>query len=383
MKRCAIVCFTVFVWLTVLFCAPAWALFDNYGLDPSFCDQSTIRSTVVYIDDMMMADGQSEWATKLATKLRATVTPGERVAVVRLSPGSGQSKEYWSGCWPDLPAAKKLELRKGVYVFQENPVDRIADQQKYFVRDFGAALTRIYLDTKRPAKDVRIAADNPPQKQIVRALASDEGRFSNSTSTIRAIVYSDMAENSDLGSAFQPAPKEPLAFGQKLGSYLRRGVFYSYGMGETVRGNPAFMENARAFWNAALRSMAAVVAGVGADLNVPNTLPLRVFSWPVSMDFSGQLLDGRLSLLVGEDGNLVDSSLGISRLGSAALTGTFLCSGGEDRGCRLESETANGIATNAPTELLNLSGSIKALVGKLGVKGQNTTFSIKTEQPDG
>ncbi len=95
---------------STLLSTPSWALFDNYGLDATYCQQPTVRSTVVYIDDMMMADGQTEWATKLGVKLRATLTPGERVTVVRLSPGSGQSKEYWSGCWPDYPAAKKAAL---------------------------------------------------------------------------------------------------------------------------------------------------------------------------------------------------------------------------------------------------------------------------------
>jgi len=366
-----------------LLCKPSWALFDNYGLDASYCQQPTVRSTVVYIDDMMMADHQSEWAVNLAAKLRATLTPGERASVVRLSPGSGQSKEYWSGCWPDYPAAKRAELAQQTYILQQNPVDKIADQQKYFLRDLGAALTRIYLDSKRPPGEVRVAADNPPQKQILRALASDEGRFSNSPTTIRAIVYSDMAENSDLGSVFRPVPKDPPDYGQKLGSYLRRGVFYDYGMGADVRGDPAFLETARAFWNAALRSMAATVIGLGADLNVPNTLPLRGYSWPVTLLFDGQPLDGRLSLLVGEDGNLVDSWLGISRLGSAAIGGTFRCAGQADIGCRLQAETSAGIATNAPSELLTLSGSARALSGTLGIRGQNTTFSIKTEQPDG
>ena len=365
-----------------LMCKPSWALFDNYGLDAAYCQQPTVRSTVVYIDDMMMAEGQTEWATKLAVKLRATLTPGERVSVVRLSPASGQSKEYWSGCWPDYPAAKKAALANETYILQQNPVDKIADQKKYFVRDFGAALTRIYLDSKRPPDAVRIAADSPPQKQLLRALASDEGRFANSATTIRAIVYSDMAENSDLGSVFQPASLDPPAYGQKLGSYLRHGVFYDYGMGEDVRGQPAYLERARAFWSGALRSMAATVIGLGGDLNVPNTLPLRAYSWPVTLQFDGQALDGRLSLLVGEDGNLVDSSLGISRLGSAAIGGTFKCAGGQDANCRLEAETAGGIATNAPSEVLSLKGSSKALAGKLGVRGQNTTFGLKTGEAD-
>jgi hypothetical protein len=363
-----------------LLCAPSWALFDNYGLEVSYCQQPTVRSTVVYIDDMMMADGQIEWATKLAGKLRATLTPGERVSVVRLSPANGQSKEYWSGCWPDYPAARKAALANQTYILQQNPVDKIADQKKYFVRDLGAAMTRIYLDSKRPATS--ITAGSPPQKQILRALASDEGRFADSATTIRAIVYSDLAENSDLGSVFQPAPADPPAYGQRLGSYLRHGVFYDYGMGQDVHGDPAFPEQARAFWNAALRSMAATVMGLGADLNVPNTLPLHAYSWPVTLAFDGQALDGRLSLLVGEDGNLVDSWLGISRLGSAAIGGTFKCAAGQVAACRLEAETASGIATSAPSELLTLRGTAKALAGKLGVRGQNTTFALKTGESD-
>ncbi|MBN8926406.1 MAG: hypothetical protein BGO51_12390 [Rhodospirillales bacterium 69-11] len=360
---------------------PAHALFDNYGLDPAYCAQPTVRSTVVYVDDMMMTDGQSGWATTLATKLRATLTPGERVTVVRLSPATGRSAEQWSGCWPDYPPARKATLGDGTYLFQQNPVARLEDQQKYFIRDLGAALTRIYLDAKRPAAEVRVDADHPPQKQIVRALASDEGRFANSQVTIRAIIYSDMAENGDLGSAFSPS-HDPPTYGQRLGSYLRRGVFYAYGVGEDVHGDPAFLEQARSFWSAALRSMAATVMGIGADLNVPNTLPLQAWSWPVTLTFDGQPLDGRLSLLTGADGNLVDSWIGISRLGSAALTGTFRCKPNAENGCRLDAETASGLATNAPSESLVLTGGAKVLTGRIGIKGQNTMFGLKTEAPN-
>jgi hypothetical protein len=233
------------------------------------------------------------------------------------------------------------------------------------------------MDARRPADQVRIAASDPPRKQILRALASDEGRFADSTTTIRAIIYSDLAENSDLGSVFHPG-SDPPSFGQRLGSYLRRGVFYEYGMGEDVRGDPAFQEQARAFWTGALRSMAATVAGLGADLNVPNTLPVHAYAWPVTLTFDNQPLDGRLSLLSGEDGNLVDSWIGISRLGSAALNGTFRCSG---TNCRLDAETAGGVATNAPSETLTMRGAAASLSGKLGVPGQALSFTLKTGQP--
>jgi hypothetical protein len=159
-------------------------------------------------------------------------------------------------------------------------------------------------------------------------------------------------------------------------------VFYAYGVGADVRGDPAFPEQARTFWNAALRSMAATVMGLGGDLNVPNTMPVRAYAWPVTLAFDNQDLDGRLSLLVGADGNLVDSALGISRLGAAAITGTFKCGDGADSACRLQAETETGIATNAPRETLRLKGTAKVLAGTLGVRGQNTIFALKTGESD-
>lgn len=358
---------------------PAWALFDTEGLDPAFCQQATVRQTVVYIDDMMMATGQTDWAKKLETKLRATLTPGERVTAVRLSPGSGQSKEYWSGCWPAYSAEQRAKIASQTYILSASPLTKLSDQQKYFFHDFGAALTDIYNEAKRSPDEVRFNAARAPQKQILRALASDEGRFSNTRTTIRAIVYSDMAENSDLGSVFQPMQK--VSYGQKLGSYLRRGVFYGFGLGEDVSGDQGFAEQARSFWMAALKSMSATVEGIGSDLNVPNTLPVRAYSSTVLLDFDGQQLDGRLSLLTGEDGNLVDSWIGISRLGTAALTGTFQCQPGGN--CRLDSATTNGIATNSPTETVILTGTNKAMAGQLGVKEQGMMYPLKTESPGG
>jgi hypothetical protein len=101
-------------------------------------------------------------------------------------------------------------------------------------------------------------------------------------------------------------------------------------------------------------------------MNVPNTLPVRVCAWPVTRSCDGQTLDGRLS-----------------RLGSAAIGGTFKCVADQDAGCRLEAETAAGIATNAPSEHLGLKGSVKTLGDKLGVRGQGTSFTLQTEAAEG
>ncbi len=356
-------------------------LFGSAGLDPSWCRERTLRQTVAYVDDTVMVEGQTGWALRLADKLRGSLTPGERVTVVRLSPASGQSSEVWSGCWPGLSAAERQRLRGETFLFQRNPVDRLEDQQRFFLRDFGAALTAIYAGARRPAEQVHVDAAHPPDKQILRALASDGGRFASSAVPIRAIVYSDMAENSDLGSVFRPPPAAPVAYGERLGAFLRRGVFYAYGLDVDVTGGAGVPEATRAFWGTALRSMAAAVGGLGADLNVPNTLPVLARSYAVTLQLGGQALDGRLSLLVGEGGDLVDSTLGVSRLSSVVVTGTFRC-GVET--CRLDGSTAGGLATSSASEAVELSGPANGtLAGRLGVRGTSYLFPLRAEPAPG
>ena len=355
-------------------------LFGSRGLDTRFCEQPAVRQTVAYIDDMMMVDGRTEWAVKLSDKLRATLAPGERVTVVRISPSSGQSSELWSGCWPAYSDAALADIRKQNYLFQKNPLTSLSEQQTYFLQGFGGALTTIYNTGKQQLAEVRFSAAHPHPKQSVRALASDDGRFANSKITIRAIIYSDFAENSDLASVFQKSDTPP-EFGQKLGSYLRRGVIYGFGIGDDVFDSPGFNESAKTFWGTALRSMAATLAGIGADLNVPNTLPIHSYNFTVNLTLNGQKLDGRLSLLTNADGDLVDSWLGISRLAPVALNGSFVCKSADlDAACRLDATTLGGVATTSPSEALAMSGTVKAGInGKLGVRGSSALFDINTQ----
>jgi hypothetical protein len=353
------------------------SLFGQDGLDPAFCKTPSVRQTVVYVDDMTMVDGRTEWARKLEVKLRATLSPGERLTVVRLSPASGQSSELWSGCWPGYTAAQRAGLEHQSFVFSSNPLSGLDDQQKYFLGAMGSALTAIYQSAKRAPDAVRTLQSEPPHKDIIRSLASDEGRFAASQVTIRAIVYSDMAENSDLGSVFQPG-STPSGLGQKLGTWLRRSVFYAFGVGGDVADDPAFAEQARRFWSDALHGMAATLGGMGADLNVPNLLPVAAHDYPVALTMDNQPLEGRLSLLTDEDGALVDSWLGISRLGSTGLDGSFRCEAGGN--CRLDAVTTDGLVTNAPSEHVVLKGPEPGpLAGELGVRAQGMLFKLHTE----
>ena len=368
---------TVSATLAVLAPLPARAaLFGPNGLDPAFCATASVRQTVVYVDDMTMIDGDTEWARKLAVKLRATLSPGERVTVVRLSPASGQSSELWSGCWPGYTAAQRAGFAGQSFLFSRDPLSSLGDQQKYFLGAMGSALTAIYQAAKRAPGAVRIDTASPPRKELIRALASDEGRFSASRTTVRAILYSDMAENSDLGSVFRPAPA-PADLGQRLGTRLRGGVFYAFGVGADVEGDPQLAETARGFWSGVLHGMAATLGGMGADLNVPNLLPVAAHDYPVALTIDNQPLEGRLSLLTDQDGVLVDSWLGISRLGSAGLDGSFRC---EHGGCRLDAVTSGGLATNAASEHVLLRGpELGPLAGELGVRAPGMLFRLRTE----
>ncbi len=352
------------------------ALFGPSGLDPAFCATPSVRQTVVYVDDMTMIEGRTEWARELAVKLRATLSPGERVTVVRLSPASGQSSELWSGCWPGYTAAQRTGFAGQSFLFSRDPLATLGDQQKYFLGAMGAALTAIYQAAGRAPEAVRIDPASPPRKDLIRALASDEGRFSASRVTVRAILYSDMAENSDLGSVFRAGPA-PADLGQRLGTRLRGGVFYGFGEGGDVAGDRQFAETARGFWSGALHGMAATLAGMGADLNVPNLLPVASHDYPVALTIDDQPLEGRLSLLTDQDGALVDSWLGISRLGSAGLDGSFRCEHGT---CRLDALTSGGLATNAASEHVLLRGPEQGpLAGELGVRAPGMLFRLRTE----
>jgi hypothetical protein len=242
-------------------------------------------------------------------------------------------------------------------------------------------LTSIYADAKRPASEVQIDPAHPPNKEIIRALASDEARFSQSKTTVRAVIYSDMAENGSLASVFKPQAGPPENFGKRLGSYLRQSVVYAFGIGETVK-EAAIAEDTRRFWTNVLTSMNAAVGGLGADLNVPNVIPVRSYVYAVTLSREGQEFDGRLALLTDADGSLTDSWLGISRLSIAELSGRFRCQRTDhDENCHLEATTNGGVATMAPSETLSLSGTQSAeMTGQLGVKG--AFFPVKAKASD-
>ena len=218
------------------------------------------------------------------------------------------------------------------------------------------------------------AADGHVHKQLLRALASDSGRFDNADKTVRAIVYSDMAEDSDLGSVFKPLG-ERVDYGDRLGASLKHGVFYAYGLGAGAK--DGLPERTRAFWTAAWASLSAVSAGMGSDLNVPGVLPVKAASVPVDVRVKDDTLSGRLSLLADADGHLVDSWIGVSRLSIVGLSGMFRCDAGAPV-CKLDAGTSTGLVTSSRSEQLAMSGhDLGSLSGHIGVKGTSYLYPVQ------
>jgi hypothetical protein len=324
---------------------------------------------------MFMQDGQIDWANKLFDKLKASLVPSERVTVVELSPADGQSREAWSGCWPDYSQEERERLGKSYSFFSKSPLKQLEDQQNFFGSGFGGALSDIYDKHHQPRLSIDPAS--PPAKAILGAISTDGARYAQTKVTIRAIVYSDLAENSDLGSVFKPQSQEPLNVGKKLGTYLRSSVFYAFGVDGDIAGGQDVREATRILWTNALGSMSATIGGMGADLTVPNTLPVMARDFTIDLKEKDQPLSGRLSILADSDGGLVDSWIGITRLSSAALTGTMRCEDGGSGVCTINATTSHGILSDSASEVLTLRGtSSKPLTGLIGVKGSDVMFAL-------
>jgi hypothetical protein len=149
-------------------------------------------------------------------------------------------------------------------------------------------------------------------------------------------------------------------------------------MTEDVANGASFLEPTKKFWSDALRTMNGSVGGLGTDLNMQNVIPVAWHSFDLNLKINGQDLEGRLSVLVDADGELVDSWLQVVRLSIAGLNGTYKCQGQpDDQTCRLVAKTLGGIVTQSAEEDLNLDGSERTgFNGQVGVKGA-LTYPLK------
>jgi hypothetical protein len=356
-------------------------MFGTTGLDPAFCEKKPFRQTVIYVDQMMMKEGETAWASQIAGKLQATLTPGERVTVVSLSPAAGSSSEIWSGCWPGFTAEEQKELSSKSFIFSKNPLDELKNQRAFFSDALGGALTKVYEDGRGHPGDVD--ASHPRKKNILAALSSDGARFSQASNTVRVIIYSDLAETNEDWSIFDRSTPSGSSLATKFGTHFRRSIFYVFGVGADVKNAHDFITSARRIWGDTLSSMEGAVGGIGSDLNVANAVPVAAYNYKVDLTRDGAHLFGRMSALVDADGNLVDSWIGIQRLTFAGLAGTLNCSANSEPKCSLSATTSGGLTTDSPSETVELTGSEKeTLEGTVGVRGA-LTYPLRVSDGNG
>lgn len=351
----------------ILTSAAAQAFLGSEEYDiTAFCDTHSPRQTIVYIDDTILIEGQKQWAERLYAKLMANLMPSEPVAVVRLSPDTGRADEVWNACYPDYTEAQKATLECGL--FSKCWKDVLESQQAVFGQQLGAALGKVWTEAARPPGQVAVDPAKVPGKQLFRALASDEARFDRTRGEIRAIVYSDMIENSDLGMALSSTADEAGTAAGRLGLNLQNAVVYAYGVGATLPRRGTATEGTKAFWESFFRSAAAQIAGFGTDLVVTTSTPVAEFNYEIEVATPDQPRVGRMHLFADRDGNLQDSYVLLGTRGRSLLTeGKLQCKG--DDVCTLDAKAPGAVLTVEGDEEIKLSGPLDALAGTIGVVG--------------
>ncbi len=129
---------------------------------------------------------------------------------------------------------------------------------------FGSALTKVFSDAAKVSHPTNDDATQPENDELIEALASDGARFSQSPIVVRAIVYSNLAQNSSLGNVFSKTSAPPNDLGQKLGTYFRHGVFYFFGVGTAVGNDGTYLADSKNFWSSVMNSMDGPVEGFGS-----------------------------------------------------------------------------------------------------------------------
>jgi hypothetical protein len=290
------------IFATVIGAANVFAEEDsNQAQQATACNDHMPRQTVVYLDELDIVKSDTVLSLTLAFKLTSSLMPGERLSIVKLGTSDGTSTQTWTGCWP---------------IADKDPVENLKAQVDTS-RQISDAVQALLDQTQRTLKDAMVDAQHPPKKQIIKALSSDVNRFRSSTEpTVRAIVYSDLGENSNLGSAYNPGEM----YDNKQSVYFTRGVFYFFGIGKYMINATNYSSNAIKFWNNVIAAMSGVVEAITPDFDVPPVIPKIGYYYDVVLHYNnGDDLPGKLFALADQDGKLIDSWIGISHLTDVCL----------------------------------------------------------------
>lgn len=357
----------------------AKAVFGAGQFDISaFCDSPAARKTLVYIDKDSLREGVTDWAKRLDEKLRSNLLPHEQVSIVALDARIGSAKETWAACWPDYTQGERDKIahnRSSLVKFvTSDPLKELKNQQTVFHSGLDKAFTTVFHEAAQDA-----GGGNPDSKQLVRALMADESRFSSGQDVVRVIIYSDMAENSELISGERGFQEKGKNAAQRFGFNARNAMVYVFGVAGATDGGGVSSENSRAFWQAFFHAANGYLVSFGSDLKLPGVAPSMFQIYDVEVDLPDQpprIGRNGLRILADNDGQIQDSFLSFGDEGRAVIEGTFQCT--TDNKCTLQATTNFGTITKEAGEVLRLSGTRQELVGDIGFPNK---VSRKTGKP--
>ncbi|WP_298326777.1 hypothetical protein [Asticcacaulis sp.] len=349
---------------------PAFAIFGGGDGDYSkFCETKTARQTVVMVDDRILVDGNIRWADNMIKLVTASLMPSEPVTVIHLKAEGGASERLWSGCFPNYPDQQLASMTGSL--ISKDPKKVLEAQQSAFKRDMQNAIGAIILKGQRSQPSVNVDVTALPQKQLVRSIRDAANYFDRSRGHVRAILYSDMLENSDLGNSLKSDAQVAAAAARAIALNLQHAVFYVYGVASTIQGTPT--EVLKNFWQPLFTAAVGHMAGFGSDLTLQNSPPVTVARYDTAITVGKEVRNGGLLVLADRDGKMVDT-IAVSGAAQRALVkdGTIQCS--SDGTCKLEAQFPTSLVTRMTgggdlgvVEVLKLSGPRERLTGKIGI----------------
>lgn len=340
-----------------------------------FCNVKSPRQTLIYIDDDVIQQDDTQWALQLISKVMTNLMPSESVTLVKLSSELGSTEERWKACYPDITVAE-LEKRKESIGFLEKLLTtdaskQLKEQKTVFKAQMTGALEKILTE-----KSQQKSKSSTVKKQIIRALENDIARFDNRNGAIRVIIYSDMLENSDLISSQNSSVLEAKKLAEARKLNFQNAVFHIFGSGKS--GN---IKGLKSFWEEFIDGGAGNLADIGSELILTSKPPDSLKVYDVEIEITkDDIRRGTLRLFIDNDSKLQESVVTIGTKQRSLLDdGEFLC---QQDHCSLQAKARSPLIVAEGKEEFKLTGTIDSLSGKLQIpstqlsNGKNAIFDM-------
>jgi hypothetical protein len=194
-------------------------------------------------------------------------------------------------------------------------------------------------------------------------LSNDGARFDSAHGAIRVLIYSDMVENSDLGSSLKPKAESAAA---NLALDFKNAVFYVYGAGSTLSGQGAITDGIKSYWETLFNSAEGHLLGFGPNLIVASNVPLTLQTYTVEISINDKdVRRGKMQLFIDREGHLQDGFITVAiKRQSVLQEGSFTC---QDASCTLSARAPTSVITAQGSAELKLTGTLDSLKGTIQI----------------